>query len=65
MTTSRWARRCSPAAHDRDVHAECRGLRRQRGAQRLGLGAGDRELDRRHRVLGEPEDPVDVAAAPR
>ena len=62
MTTRRWARRCSPAATTATSTPSCRRVRHQGGAQRLGLHAGHRELDRRHRVLGEPEDTVDVAA---
>ncbi len=56
MTTRRCARRRSPAATTAMSTPLRRGLDDQRGAQRLGPHSGHGELDRRHRVLGEPED---------
>ena len=62
MTTSRWARRCSPAATTATStpSAAASVASAVRSASVLDTGHG--ELDRRHRVLGQPEDPVDVAA---
>ncbi len=47
----------------RHVHLLLRRLAGQFRAQRDRVGAGHVHLDARHRVLGEPGDPVDVGAA--
>ena len=47
---------------DRDVEALDRGLDREHRAERLGVGSGHMEVDRRHRVSRHPLDAVDVRA---
>ena len=48
---------------DGDVDALRGGLRRQGGAQGVGVDAGDVQVDRGDRVAGHPLDAVDVGAA--
>ena len=51
-----------PGPLDRHVDAEGRGGQRELLAQQHRVGAGHLELDGRDRVVGDPHDPVDVAA---
>ncbi len=62
MTTSRWARRLSPAETTATSTPISAALGRERGPQLRGPGARHRELDGGDRVLRQPEDTVDVPA---
>ncbi len=62
ITTSRLARRCSPDRSTATSTPRAAAVRASWLAEQHRVGAGHLELDGRDGVVGDPHDPVDVAA---